>query len=625
MARAVEDQPLHSAGPDFVGQNGEELVRPNVRPGEEDDLCKLLLDGLAQRQPERLGGLEDLSGPFFEGHVQPRLLAFCALEDELEPQRRLSDARASGHEGDAPLEQSSAEQLVEARNAGERATRGFRRWRGLRDPGLFGVPGEDPDPPRPDDQVVPALGVGGVAQLVDLKVPLALEGLLARGEQDDAVDHRLLHAEAAELGGAVGDVSGEKADRLRVLDDGRELEGLLTADLRILDLVQEDRERVENDASGSKRLHPLAHHEEVRFHHDVRLGDEDDLEHPAIDLRVEVPAQAPANGAQPLLGLLEGEDDSFLARLSAAVEEFEAEDRLPGPGHARYQQGGAERDAFTEKVVEPGGARLEPLRAARAPLRSVLAVDGDARGEDLDAARGNDERVLVAAMLGPAHLGDLDEALLLAGLLALVERQDAVNDGKERVRLAVPGTVLAEEQRGGLPRHEVDGELVAELPQLLMRLGQVVERLEAVHHDDGGLHLLDVLHDETGGSLEPLAPQDDAEIHELDSGLDLGRVEELELAQVAQGLGRRLRERVEVEHARLGRGVVEADLLGEDRLARARRPAEDGDRPLRQPTQEERIEVPHTGLDARNVTLFIHDFASSPGTAGPAATFASSE
>src|SRR5207244_2684757 len=233
------------------------------------------------------------------GHVQPRLLALCALEDELEPQRRLSDARASGHEGDTPLEQSSAEQLVEARNAGERATRGFRRWRGLRGPGLFGVPGEDPDPPRPDDQVVPALGVGGVAQLVDLEVPLALEGLLARGEQDDTVDHRLLHAEAAELGGAVGDVSGEEADRLRVLDD------------------------------------------------------------PAVGLPIEVPAQAAGGGAQPLLGLLEGEDDSLLARLGAAVEEFEAEDRLAGPGHARDQQGGAERDAFTEKVVESGGARLE--------------------------------------------------------------------------------------------------------------------------------------------------------------------------------------------------------------------------------------------------------------------------
>jgi len=41
-------------------------------------------------------------------------------------------------------------------------------------------------------------------------------------------------------------------------------------------------------------------------------------------------------------------------------------------------------------------------------------IVGRARGEDLDSARGDDERVLVAAVLGPAHLGNLNEALLLA-------------------------------------------------------------------------------------------------------------------------------------------------------------------------------------------------------------------
>ena len=184
-------------------------------------------------------------------------------------------------------------------------------------------------------------------------------------------------------------------------------------------------------------------------------------------------------------------------------------------------------------------------------------------------------------MVGPAHLGDLDEALLLAGLLALVERQHAVDDGKKRVRFDVPRSVLAEEQGRGLPRHQIHGDLIAELPQLFVRLRQVIERLEAVDHDDGGLHFLDVLHDQRGGWFEPLGPQDDAQVDELDARLDLPRVEELELGQVAQGLGGRLRERVEIEHARLGRGVVEADLLGEDRLARARRPADDGDRSLR--------------------------------------------
>src|ERR1700694_106653 len=125
--------------------------------------------------------------------------------------------------------------------------------------------------------------------------------------------------------------------------------------------------------------------------------------------------------------------------------------------------------------------------------------------------------------------------------------------------------------------------------------------------------------------LEPLRTQDDAEIDELDGRLDLARVEELELAQVAQGLGGRLRERVEVEHALLGRGVVEADLQGEDGLARTRRPGEDGNRSLRQPTHEKCVEVPYTGLEPRIVSFLFHAFASSPGTAAPGATFASSE
>lgn len=87
---------------------------------------------------------------------------------------------------------------------------------------------------------MPSLGVGGVSQLVDLEVALALEGLLGQGEQDDAVDDGLLHAKAADLIRAVGDVGGEEAHRLRVLNDARELKGLLARDLRVLHLVQKD-------------------------------------------------------------------------------------------------------------------------------------------------------------------------------------------------------------------------------------------------------------------------------------------------------------------------------------------------------------------------------------------------
>src|SRR5205814_3714375 len=120
----------------------------------------------------------------------------------------------------------------------------------------------------------------------------------------------------------------------------------------------------------------------------------------------------------------------LLARQRAAVGELQAEDRLAGAGDSRDEQAGPERDAVAEKLVQLGGARLEALRVGG--LAVFLAEDGDARREHLDAVPGDDERVLVAAVAGPAQLADLDEALLLAGLLALVEPHQAVDDGEER-------------------------------------------------------------------------------------------------------------------------------------------------------------------------------------------------
>ena len=74
---------------------------------------------------------------------------------------------------------------------------------------------------------MPALQVGGVPELVHLEVALSLDALLGRREQDHAVDDRLLDPEATDLAGAVGDIGGEEANRLVVLNDAGKLEGLL--------------------------------------------------------------------------------------------------------------------------------------------------------------------------------------------------------------------------------------------------------------------------------------------------------------------------------------------------------------------------------------------------------------
>ena len=47
------------------------------------------------------------------------------------------------------------------------------------------------------------------------------------------------------------------------------------------------------------------HHQEMGLHHDVGLRDEDDLDHAAVDLAVQVPAEAFRGGAQTFVRLFE--------------------------------------------------------------------------------------------------------------------------------------------------------------------------------------------------------------------------------------------------------------------------------------------------------------------------------
>ena len=169
--------------------------------------------------------------------------------------------------------------------------------------------------------------------------------------------------------------------------------------------------------------------------------------------------------------------------------------------------------------------------------------------------------------------------------------QQAIDDREERIPVVVGNAILAEQQRGRLPGHQVDRDLVVELAQLLLRTRQIVEDLEAVDDDDRRLDLLHVLHDELGGGLEPLGSQHHAEVDELDAGLELLGVEERELLEVAQGLGGRLGKRAEDQDAIGGRRIVKDDLLAQDRLPRARRATHDRHRALGQTAVEDRVQV----------------------------------
>ncbi len=169
----------------------------------------------------------------------------------------------------------------------------------------------------------------------------------------------------------------------------------------------------------------------MAFHQDLRLRDEHELEHAAPDLAGEIPPHPLRRGEQTLRRLFEGEEDSLFAGECASINELEQHHGFAGPCHARNEEARATGDAVGEQLVQLRDARLAP----RFALFSVgLAVNRHARSEDLDAARGDDERVLVAAVLRAPHFDDLQEPLLLARGFALRERHESIDDLREAGR-----------------------------------------------------------------------------------------------------------------------------------------------------------------------------------------------
>ena len=280
------------------------------------------------------------------------------------------------------------------------------------------------------------------------------------------------------------------------------------------------------------------------------------------------------------------------------VDELEEEERLARPGDAPDQQAGAEGDARTEEIVELGDAEAQARRLA-ALLRLRGALQGHPRRVDLDAVVGDDERVLVHAVVGAAHLAELDEALLLARLFPVREEEHAVDDREQRVGLVIVGGVLTDQEGRRLPGHEPHGDLVVELPELLGGGGEIVEDLEAVDDDHRRLDPLEVPRDQRGRLGQALGAEDHAEVDELDGAVvDLLPIEEVELREVLEGLRRRLGEGAEVDGAVRRRRVVEAHLLAQGRLPGAGRPAHDRDGSPGEAAVEDGVEVAHPGLEA---------------------------
>ena len=118
------------------------------------------------------------------------------------------------------------------------------------------------------------------------------------------------------------------------------------------------------------------------------------------------------------------------------------------------------------------------------------------------------------------------------------------------------------------------------------------QRLEAIDRDDPRPPLLDQRADPLGDGAEPaVAGHGRAEVLVEDRPADRGAIEEVERLGVAEDLLERLRDRGEVDRrAFLGR-AGEHELLGEDRLSRARSPHDQVDAVQRQTAAEDFVEA----------------------------------
>src|SRR5580765_5183637 len=166
---------------------------------------------------------------------------------------------------------------------------------------------------------MPPFQVCRVSEFINLNVSFTLKTLFHRTEQNDSIDDGLLNAKAADLIGTVRNIRRKKTDSLYVLDDTAQLKNLFPDELRICDLVQKHRDRIDRNAPGADRFDAFLHHEKVPFNLDVRLGNEDNLDHTLFYLTIEIPAEAAGCGTEPFFGLFEGKNDSFFTRQCTAI------------------------------------------------------------------------------------------------------------------------------------------------------------------------------------------------------------------------------------------------------------------------------------------------------------------
>ncbi len=138
-------------------------------------------------------------------------------------------------------------------------------------------------------------------------------------------------------------------------------------------------------------------------------------------------------------------------------------------------------------------------------------------------------------------------------------------------------------------------QLVDELPELAGRLGRLLGGDEAVQHQDGRLAGLHLAAEQVEQAAQPILLQV-AERAEIEDRVgDRSLVEEAQVADMQQHPRMSLRQQRDVEGSSARRGMVEAELVAEDRLARSGIALDDVDATLEEAAIEDRVEPGDAG------------------------------
>ena len=272
-----------------------------------------------------------------------------------------------------------------------------------------------------------------------------------------------------------------------------------------------------------------------------------------------------------------------------AKTDFPAPD---GPAISRLSPSGTPPPSHRVQLGDP--AREPP------PFAGLLRPSGEAEGagEGLQPISGDAERVQSwNGRLAP-ELHDLQLPHDRVPLDLLVQPEEPVGDGEHRVVADLPLGVLPDQEGGRLPARQVEGEPLDEGLEFHLAgpaPGLPHHRPERVHHDDDGARRLDLLDDLLQDRVQVVVQHDLAQVDKPDGGVQLGRVEELELLLVAEHLDGRLAQHGEVQGRPIRGGVGEHHLVGEGGLPAPGGPGDDVEGVLRQPAAQDLVQPRHPG------------------------------